>query len=525
MPVFVLIVSWLGLVMIALPAASWAAWQEPTANEAPPNYTGTGYCKVATTTPCSTSGQCTGVGDLCLPAEIQPLLNASTTAQRKVGTLMIGDAGVGSSLCLNADARGANDATHCITAWGQALASGGSFLLLSTPTGTGANYPGDYPNLDNGYIRLKADSSKGQSSSIHVEADSAATGSRALFGYDSGIGTSYAGYFSGKLRVENGTQTAEVCLNSTNPWDSSAQTGGCISSWSSLFFQSGAVGFINAQAGPTYSAQAGQSALDGLGMMGSMIAGSPVGLPLAFTCGDGMCTANAPDPGETALNCPTDCAAIGTPTLAVRTWDQSTYLDITPATQAPGGSLVTVVVFRRVEALPAFIPEQGVTFTTGDFLGNDSVAFAGQLSQGVLFTYQDTGLTNGVTYYYTLYQGNDYPRYANYTSPVSASGKPGVLRTLVVGKIGGLASIISGPGINCGADCNESYASGTQVTLTISSIQSGCTFFGWTGAGCSGTDDCTVTMNSNSSVFASFSCGGGGGGGGGPPPPPIGGGP
>ncbi|SJM92816.1 DUF1566 domain-containing protein [Crenothrix polyspora] len=60
----------------------------------------------------------------------------------------------------------------------------------------------------------------------------------------------------------------------------------------------------------------------------------------------------------------------------------------------------------------------------------------------------------------------------------------------------------SSGGINCGPVCEASFNSGQSVTLTArSSI--GSTFAGWSGA-CSGTGSCTVTVNQNMQVSASF---------------------
>src|SRR5262249_14725109 len=57
-------------------------------------------------------------------------------------------------------------------------------------------------------------------------------------------------------------------------------------------------------------------------------------------------------------------------------------------------------------------------------------------------------------------------------------------------------------GINCGSTCVMSYASGQQVTLQASA-PAGSIFAGWSGA-CGGTGACTVTMNANKSVTATF---------------------
>ncbi len=77
--------------------------------------------------------------------------------------------------------------------------------------------------------------------------------------------------------------------------------------------------------------------------------------------------------------------------------------------------------------------------------------------------------------------------------------------TLTVTKAGsGTGTVTSSPaGINCGGDCSESYTKGTEVTLTATP-DSGMEFTGWSGGGCGGTGTCTVTMNSDNSVIATF---------------------
>jgi rubredoxin len=76
--------------------------------------------------------------------------------------------------------------------------------------------------------------------------------------------------------------------------------------------------------------------------------------------------------------------------------------------------------------------------------------------------------------------------------------------SLSVAKAGtGTGTVTSSPaGINCGSDCSESYAAGTNVTLTTSSV-TGSTFTGWSG-GCAGTGTCTLTMTAARSVTANF---------------------
>ncbi|OGR10329.1 MAG: hypothetical protein A2341_24055 [Deltaproteobacteria bacterium RIFOXYB12_FULL_58_9] len=81
--------------------------------------------------------------------------------------------------------------------------------------------------------------------------------------------------------------------------------------------------------------------------------------------------------------------------------------------------------------------------------------------------------------------------------------------SLTVHKNGGTcatsSTLTSSPaGINCGSTCNSNFTHGTQVTVTANPGY-GCALSEWT-AGCSGgsSNSCTVTMDGNQTVDASF---------------------
>lgn len=77
----------------------------------------------------------------------------------------------------------------------------------------------------------------------------------------------------------------------------------------------------------------------------------------------------------------------------------------------------------------------------------------------------------------------------------------------------GSGAVASSPaGINCGIDCSEAYAAGTEVTLAATPA-SGSSFAGWSGS-CTGTGSCKVTMSQARSVTATFTKAST------PPPPP-----
>ena len=85
--------------------------------------------------------------------------------------------------------------------------------------------------------------------------------------------------------------------------------------------------------------------------------------------------------------------------------------------------------------------------------------------------------------------------------------------TLTVQGVGdGAGTVTNGLGdINCTIDgtnergaCSSDFVSGTQVSLTAGPT-TGSTFTGWSGGGCSGAGACTVTMDTDNTVTATFS--------------------
>jgi hypothetical protein len=92
------------------------------------------------------------------------------------------------------------------------------------------------------------------------------------------------------------------------------------------------------------------------------------------------------------------------------------------------------------------------------------------------------------------------------TCPPDATSPAPSTFTLTVSRNGTAPStgtITSNPaGINCGSTCSVAIASGTTGTLTATAASGG-VFAGWSGA-CSGTGACTVTMNANKTVAATF---------------------
>ena len=97
---------------------------------------------------------------------------------------------------------------------------------------------------------------------------------------------------------------------------------------------------------------------------------------------------------------------------------------------------------------------------------------------------------------------------ANEISAIYNAGSAGLCipeYSLTITKIGnGTGTITSVPtGIDCGMACSSYYDHGTQVELTAS-MSPDSTFTGWSGAGCSGTGTCLVTMDQVKSVTGTF---------------------
>ncbi len=74
--------------------------------------------------------------------------------------------------------------------------------------------------------------------------------------------------------------------------------------------------------------------------------------------------------------------------------------------------------------------------------------------------------------------------------------------SLTVGSTGTGSGTITATGIDCGSDCSEVVAAGTSVTLTATPVANS-TFGGWSGD-CTGTGTCSITVNANKVVTATF---------------------
>lgn len=86
-----------------------------------------------------------------------------------------------------------------------------------------------------------------------------------------------------------------------------------------------------------------------------------------------------------------------------------------------------------------------------------------------------------------------------------STAAPGSNVTLSISRIGeGTGTVTSDVGgISCGSTCSGTVASATTVTL-MPTADDGSDFFGWSGAGCSGTGSCVVSPTEATEVRAQF---------------------
>ncbi|MBU1534902.1 hypothetical protein KKF84_06255, partial [Myxococcota bacterium] len=91
-----------------------------------------------------------------------------------------------------------------------------------------------------------------------------------------------------------------------------------------------------------------------------------------------------------------------------------------------------------------------------------------------------------------------------YLHSLSGSTEPLDPTLSVIATGSGDGTVTSDPaGINCGTTCSTSFAQGTEITLTAVPA-SDSIFTGWSGGACSGSGDCTLTLDAPAYVTATF---------------------
>jgi hypothetical protein len=134
---------------------------------------------------------------------------------------------------------------------------------------------------------------------------------------------------------------------------------------------------------------------------------------------------------------------------------------------------------------------------TAIYSSNASVTLTASASNGSTFTsWIGCDSTNGKQCTVTMINARSVTASFTFNPPQ---------HSLTISKSGtGTGGIASSPaGIDCGASCVASFISGVVVNLTAIP-DTGSTFAGWSGGGCSGTGTCIITLNNDTAVTATF---------------------
>ena len=133
------------------------------------------------------------------------------------------------------------------------------------------------------------------------------------------------------------------------------------------------------------------------------------------------------------------------------------------------------------------------------YYGTASQAYTRVIDVGENTRVTVSNLSQGVTYFFAVTAYNLQGAESDYSNEIQNTVRRQY--RLTVTKRGSGDGIISGEGINCGADCDKWYEEGTPVTLTANPEQ-GSVFVGWFGDDCSGVGECTISLNTDKILTA-----------------------
>jgi len=160
---------------------------------------------------------------------------------------------------------------------------------------------------------------------------------------------------------------------------------------------------------------------------------------------------------------------------------------------AIGGQLAATWQNSSIDELGFSVERR--TSETGEFVE------VGTTGPGIV-TYVDATVEDATTYCYRI-RAFDATAYSDYSNVACATTASAVALSVVTSGTGRGTVMSSPSGIICGATCSGTYAIDSVVILTPTPAP-GSMFTGWSGDGCSGTGDCTVTLAVAATVTASF---------------------
>jgi chitodextrinase len=216
-------------------------------------------------------------------------------------------------------------------------------------------------------------------------------------------------------------------------------------------------------------------------------------------------------------------APLTTYTYTVTAWDAAGNASI-PSTS------VSATTLAPTDTTPPSIP----TGMTGTLLSTSAVALSWDtstdnvqvagyqvmknnvpLATTITPTYQDSGLSSGFTYTYTVKAYDQAGNTSGLSNPVSITLLPST-STLSVSIVGNGMVTSSPAGIQCtSGTCSASYDVSSSISL-VAKADKKWKFAGWSGA-CSGTGECVLQLSTDQVVGATFSQNGNGAGRGGGP--------
>ncbi len=216
-------------------------------------------------------------------------------------------------------------------------------------------------------------------------------------------------------------------------------------------------------------------------------------------------------PGPTATGSTSPVVVTGLSNGVAYTFTVRAFNALGPSTDSAASNSVTPVGPPGPPTGVVATPLNGaasVTFTPPVSNGGSPITLytaisnpGGFSASGSGTTLTVTGLTNGSTYFFTV-RANNASGSSVASAPSNSVTPPGYVLTVSRTGSGSIASV-SGPAITCGGDCTELLPAGVMMTLAATA-DAGFTFTGWSGGGCTGTGNCTVTMSANQSVTATF---------------------
>ena len=139
------------------------------------------------------------------------------------------------------------------------------------------------------------------------------------------------------------------------------------------------------------------------------------------------------------------------------------------------------------------------------YYGTASGNYSQTIDVGGITSSTVSNLTDGTTYYFAMTAYDTSGNESAYSNEVSKTTQTVQQYSLAITKSGtGSGTVTSSAGgINCGTACTATYSPGSVVTLTAAPA-GGSTFTGWSGGGCAGTGTCSLSMNGNIAVTATF---------------------